>query len=161
VASQPSLPCNINPSPFNPGGLNVHLGVSHRDSCVCSVLRTTGTYCTLVSSHLHTPPRFRHHICQCVSFPRVNGFANLQDCRIRSVECRVNHLLSVETVLPADHLGKIEFALEVIFELGEVGDQVVSGGDEGLFGRDLTVGLDAELEFGEERVWDLLVSVSS
>ncbi len=62
---------------------------------------------------------------------------------------------SVETVLPADHLGKIEFALEVLLELGEVGDQVVGGGDEGLFGGDFTVGLDTEFEFGEERVWDL------
>lgn len=54
------------------------------------------------------------------------------------------------------HLLEFEFFCELLIELLKLGDEFTAGLDDGSFGRDVAVGVDAELESREERVGDLV-----
>ena len=54
------------------------------------------------------------------------------------------------------HLLQLELLGELLVELLEFGDEFAAGLDNGGFGSDFAVGVDAELEGGEERVRDLV-----
>jgi len=64
------------------------------------------------------------------------------------VESTVGHVGS--------HLLQLEFLGELLVELLELGDELTTGLDNGGLGSDLAVGVDTELERGEERVRDFV-----
>lgn len=54
------------------------------------------------------------------------------------------------------HLLEFEFLCEFLVKLLKLGDEFTTGLDDGGFGRDIAVGVDAELESRKERVRDLV-----
>lgn len=54
------------------------------------------------------------------------------------------------------HLLQLELLGELLVEFLELGDELTAGLDQGRLGGDLAVGVDAELEGGEQRVRDLV-----
>lgn len=54
------------------------------------------------------------------------------------------------------HLLELELLGELLIELVKLGDELAAGLDEGVLRGDLAVGVDAQLEGGEERVRDLV-----
>jgi hypothetical protein len=68
------------------------------------------------------------------------------------------HFLDVESTVGhvSSHLLQLEFLGELLVELLQLGDELAASLDNGGFGSDLAVGVDAELEGGEERVRDFV-----
>lgn len=65
-----------------------------------------------------------------------------------NVESTVRHVGS--------HLLELELLCELLVELLQLGDELAACLDDSGFGCDVAVGVDAQLEGREERVWDLV-----
>lgn len=64
--------------------------------------------------------------------------------------------LSVEAVLlllgRANHFAQLVFLGELTGESAQILDEIVASGNDGVLGSDFAVGLDPELELGDQRV---------
>jgi hypothetical protein len=71
---------------------------------------------------------------------------------------RHTHKSDIETSIRdvGSHLLELELLRELLVELLQFGDEFATGFDDGGFGCDVAVGVDAELESREERVRDLV-----
>jgi hypothetical protein len=96
-------------------------------------------------------PRNAIAMHQKAAFPKLIPFfiANIGTRTHRSdVETSVRHVGS--------HLLELEFLRELLVKLLELGDEFAAGFDDGSFGCDVAVGVNAELESRKERVGDLV-----
>lgn len=87
-------------------------------------------------------------LCTKDSVPIPNPFFVANTGTQSNIESTVRHVGS--------HLLEFEFLRELLVELLQLSDELTASLDDGGFGRDLTVGVDAKLKGRKERMRDLV-----